>query len=521
MQPAATNNAGFVPNGAPLQPKKKNVPLIVGIIVAVLAILGALGYFVIYPKVMGKLVTPKVVYQHVIQNVTKEINAKVDDMVHERTFIDFSFSIDSNMPTISSFSGYTYGFNMGGDPVNKAAQIGLYMKNSTEEYSYYEYIKDNKKYSRFSTDQVLNYIGELTEAEATDIFTTLQEALTQTKMSSEDTNYVINKISELLISSFDESKFTREETTIKINGESVKAINNKYQIDNATAEKMAKHILDGLKADDKVVKTLADMLGVSEEEMKTSLTYEENKEDGEEEVETEPVTLTMNLYTDTKNSKSYGFAINDDKGELNIHYYTSDTASDFEYYTKTKDEETNKDTENKLTIIGVKREKGTNVDVTVNGTKVLALLITENTDTKLSLSYEVFGDEGASITGTFKMTLDETDKRSKILYEFTMKAGDQHLNVELNILNDWSSEIANINTGNAVQVTEAELQLKSQQALAQVMQTPVGILLQTLSSLSSGGVQDYYTDDYNSIESVDDGSIVITPDDPDITVPVA
>jgi hypothetical protein len=340
-------------------------------------------------------------------------------------------------------------------------------------------------------------------------------------MSSEDTNYVINKISELLISSFDESKFTREETTIKINGESVKAINNKYQIDNATAEKMAKHILDGLKADDKVVKTLAAMLGVSEEEMKTSLTYEENKEDGEEEVETEPVTLTMNLYTDTKNSKSYGFAINDDKGELNIHYYTSDTASDFEYYTKTKDEETNKDTENKLTIIGVKREKGTNVDVTVNGTKVLALLITENTDTKLSLSYEVFGDEGASITGTFKMTLDETDKRSKILYEFTMKAGDQHLNVELNILNDWSSEIANINTGNAVQVTEAELQLKSQQALAQVMQTPVGILLQTLSSLSSGGVQDYYTDDYNSIESVDDGSIVITPDDPDITVPVA
>lgn len=521
MQPAATNNAGFVPNGAPLQPKKKNVPLIVGIIVAVLAILGALGYFVIYPKVMGKLVTPKVVYQHVIQNVTKEINAKVDDMVHERTFIDFSFSIDSNMPTISSFSGYTYGFNMGGDPVNKAAQIGLYMKNSTEEYSYYEYIKDNKKYSRFSTDQVLNYIGELTEAEATDIFTTLQESLTQTKMSSEDTNYVINKISELLISSFDESKFTREETTIKINGESIKAINNKYQIDNATAEKMAKHILDGLKADDKVVKTLAAMLGVSEEEMKTSLTYEENKEDGEEEVETEPVTLTMNLYTDTKNSKSYGFAINDDKGELNIHYYTSDTASDFEYYTKTKDEETNKDTENKLTIIGVKREKGTNVDVTVNGTKVLALLITENTDTKLSLSYEVFGDEGASITGTFKMTLDETDKRSKILYEFTMKAGDQHLNVELNILNDWSSEIANINTGNAVQVTEAELQLKSQQALAQVMQTPVGILLQTLSSLSSGGVQDYYTDDYNSIESVDDGSIVITPDDPDITVPVA
>ena len=34
-------------------------------------------------------------------------------------------------------------------------------------------------------------------------------------------NYVINKISELLISSLEEDKFSREETTIKVNGEDI------------------------------------------------------------------------------------------------------------------------------------------------------------------------------------------------------------------------------------------------------------------------------------------------------------
>ena len=107
------------------------------------------------------------------------------------------------------------------------------------------------------------------------------------------------------------------------------------------------------------------------------------------------------------------------------------------------------------------------------------LLITENTDTKLTLTYEVFVDEQNSITGSFKMSIDENDKRSKILYEFTMKAGDQYINLELNLLNDWTSEVANFNTGSAVQETEADIQAKSQQLVGQIMQTPVGMLLQT------------------------------------------
>ena len=99
-----------------------------------------------------------------------------------------------------------------------------------------------------------------------------------------------------------------------------------------------------------------------------------------------------------------------------------------------------------------------------------------------------------------------------------MKSGNEYINVELNVLNDWSSEVANINTANAVQVTETDIQNKTNELMTQVMQTPVGMLLQTLSSMSSGGVQDYYDDSYNSIDTDYYGDVVITPDDPDTTI---
>lgn len=512
--PPVPTTAGFVPNGAPLQKKKKNTPLIIAIVLVIVAALAAVGYFKIYPLILQKMTTPKMVYEYVIQNATKEINAKVDDMVHDKTFMDVSLSIDSNMPKISSFSGYTYGVNFGGDPINKTAQLGLYMKNSTVEYSLYEYIKEGKKYSRYSTDQVLNYLGELSETEVNDLFGSLQEALTQNNTTNEDANYLINKISELLISSLDDSKFSREETTITVDGESIKVLNNKYTLDEKTIIATCKHLIDGLKADAKAVEILANYSGITVEEMKEQLTYEETTEESEE-----STAIVINLFTSTKGAESYGFAITDTQGNLNIHYYTTEKAFEFELYSKTKDEETNKESENKITALGVAREKGTSIDISINGAKIMNILVTENTENKLSLTYELL-TAGASITGSFKLSIDKNEKSSKTLYEFTMKAGEQYINVEFNLLNDWTSEVANINTGSAVQITEAEEQLKAQQLMTQVMQTPVGILLQTISSMSSGGVQDYYEDSYNSLDPDDSGDVTIIPDDTDVTIPV-
>ncbi len=510
------NNVGFVPNGAPLQ-KKKNKGLIIAIVVALIVVVACVGIFVVWPMIKKAQITPKKLYEVTIQSVTKEINSTINDVGHDKTLIDINLAVDSNMPTISSFSGYTFGINAGVDSTEKSLQAGLYMKNSSTEYSLFNYIKDGKKYSRYSTDNQLNFLGELSEEESNQIFATLVEAMeSQDDVSSEELNYVVNKISTLLIESLDENKFTREEETLKIDDQTVKVLNNKYVIDEATDEAMTKHILDGLKADAKAVTTLAKLMEISEDELKEKLTYKKEESDSEEKEES--TTLILNLYTDTKLTTPIGYSMTDDKGELDIHYYATEKAFEFGLYSKSVDEETNEDIENKITAIGIVRDKSTNVTVKLDDKKIMTIVINENTDTKLDLSYEVFGDEGANITGTFKMTLDETDKQNKNVYEFTMKAGEQYINVTLNLLMDWTSEVANINTGNAVQVSEVEIQNKTNQLMTQISQTPVGILLQTISGMMNPSIPDYYEGGNNLTDNSD---VIINPDTPDsvITVP--
>ena len=528
MTPAtpANGNVGFVPNGAPIE-KKKNKGLIILVVIAIVAILACVGIFVIFPMIKKASTTPKMMYEHAIKYVAKEINTKVNDSVHDKTLFDLSVGIDSNMPDISSFSGYTYGINAGVDPNGKAVQAGLYMKDAKSEYSLFNYIKDGKKYSRFSTDNQLNFLGELTEAETNELFAIFNEMLKEEDtVTNEEITYLVDKVSELLISSIKEDKLTREETTIKIGDQSVKVLNNKYVIDEATAEEMEKTIKDGLKADAKVISTLAKMIGKEEDEIKEVLTYKTKEEQAKENEYTEtvnddedeePVTLIMNLYTDADLTGLVGFALTDDKGEINVHHYSTEKTFEFGLYSKSLDEETNQDVENDIKAVGIVRDKVTNVSITVNKKEVMTLAIKENTENKLELSYEILGDEGAMITGTFKMIIEENDKQSKAKYEFSMKAGAQYVNVSLNMLIDWTSEVANINTGNAVQVTEADIQNKTTQLMTQIYQTPVGIFLQTLSGSMNSGIQDYY-DDYNAIQG--NGDVVINQDQPDVIIDV-
>ena len=222
--PAQPNNngVGFVANGAPLQ-KKKKTGLIIAIVAVVLVALVLLGVFVIGPAILKAAITPKVVYESSIQAVSKEISTTVTGVVHDKAIYEIEVDLDSNMEMISSFSGYTYGINAGIDPTNETMQMGLYMKNSSVEYSMWNYIKDGKEYSRYSTDQVLNYLGEVTEEESNELFATFKEALeSQSNADDEDLTYLIDKVSTLLIETIDESKLSQEETTLTLNEESVK-----------------------------------------------------------------------------------------------------------------------------------------------------------------------------------------------------------------------------------------------------------------------------------------------------------
>lgn len=502
-QPGGTN---FVPNAEPLK-KKSNKGLIIGIVVAVVAVLAVVGYFVIYPLIMKNMITPNKVYENTINAVFKEITTTVEDVVHDKAIYSFDAKIDSNMPTISSFSGYTYGINVGVDPTKEALQAGLYMKNANADYSLWGYIKDGKQYTRYSTDNKLNYIGELSSEEHDELFGALKEALeAQGKADAESINYVINKINELVLSSIKEDKLTQEEATITVNKENIKVLNNKYVLDEATMKATVKHIVDGLKADKKAVTNLATLLGVKEEEVTQMLTYEESEEDDG----VEYTTMIVNIYT-TNKAELVGFAITDEKGNNDIHYYKNGGSFELEYYEKTEDTETNKDIENTLSIVGVEKGGKTNVTVTFNKEKIATLVINKNTETELDLDYTVILGEEQNVTGSLAIKVDEGNDKSRYTYDFSMKAAEQYINVTLDISLDWTTQVANINTGEAVTVTEAELALKDAAFIEALANTPIGALFQTMGGDTSAGINDYYSDSYYEMmpgDNVDTSDVI-------------
>lgn len=504
-------NGGFVP-GTVAPEKKTNKGLMAVIIVAVIAVLGVLGYFVVYPLILKSLVTPEKVYTNTINAVFKEITTTVEEVVHEKATYSIDLAVDSNMPTISSFSGYNYSVNVGVDPTTEAFQAGLTMKNSSTNYSVWGYIKDGKKYTRYSTDDVLNYIGELSTEESNELFDTFKQALdTQDGADTEKINYVINKINELVVSSIDETKLTQEDVTIKIGGTDVKVLNNKYVMDEAAVEKTAKHVLDGLKGDKTVVKNLSELLDSSEDEVKEMLTYEEPEKDEETEEEKEETPLIVNIYV-TNKGDFVGVAFTDDKGNVDLHYYNNNGSFEIKLYEKSVDEETNKETENTASIVGVPKSGKTNVTVTYNKETVATLVINKNTETELDLNYEIVVAEDQKINGTLAIKNDNNDKRIKNTIKFTMKASDQYLNIDLGTTIDWTTEVAKINTGNAVTVTEEEHANKKTAFRDQVNNTPIGLFFQTTSGNMSGGINDYYDDEYYNddyYEITDDEEIII------------
>ena len=514
-----TGGTNFVPNAEPLK-KKSNKGLIIGGVIGVVAVLAVVGYFVIYPLIMKNMLTPNKVYENTINAVFKEITTTVEDVVHDKAIYAFDVKLDSNMPALSSFSGYNYGINIGVDPTKEALQAGLYMKNANTDYSLWGYIKDGKQYTRYSTDNVLNYIGDLSSEEHEELFSALKQALeAQGNADAESINYVINKVNELVISSIKEDKLTQDEATIKVNNENIKVLNNKYVLDKETMKHTLKHIIDGLKADKKAISNIAALLEVTEEEVTQMLTFEESEEDDES---VEFTTMIVNIYT-TKKAELVGFAFTDEKGNIDLHYYKNGGSFELELFEKTEDEETNKEIENSIKIVGVEKSGKTNVTVTYNKEKIATLVINKNTETELDLDYTIIIGEGQNVTGSLAIKVNEGNDKSSYTYDFSMKAAEQYINVTLGISLDWTSQVANINTGEAATVTEAELAAKDAAFMEALNNSPIGALFQTMSGDTSSGINDYYGDydDYYEVmpgDDVDTSDVIFQDNTPDSDV---
>ena len=501
---ADLTNIGFVAASDDLPKKKSKVPLIITIIV--LIILGVVGYFVVYPYVLRTFFNdPMNVYTTTIDSAFRGINTSINEVVHEKAIYDIELSLDSNLEVLKPYSGYKYGVNFGIDPNKKNLQLGYAIKTPTNlEYSAYSYIKDNKTYERYSTyrDESgktgLIYTGETNSQEVSDLFSSFQGLINNyDKVNNDDLNYLVDKLSKTISGSIDENKLSKEDASITLNGESLKVTNNKYVLDLDNKRRTVKYVIDAFKDDDKALEIFAKLTDGNKDEIKKAL-----EEINVDEVITEDDTLYISIYTYGNKNTIIGYAITDAKEEVEFHYYSKDKGFFEAYiYSVEDNEETGKREESKIDIKGVDNADGHKITVSVNGEEAIILDIKAWDEKTKEFDYTI-KDKDGDYTGTVKYTKDLNDERLKVNFDFSIKVSkDENLSIGLAFTEDWSSEVANINTsatGSVVNLTETEIaDVRNRFNTELYNSTPLGTFFQTVSGMYEPGINEYYDTENN------------------------
>lgn len=492
-----SSNVGFVANGEPLK-KKKNpiIGIIIGIVIV--AILAVVGYFVVFPFVVKTFFTnPKQIYTVAIQNFTSNITKNVNNVVHDKGIFDISAKMETDIPMLEEYADYTYGVRFGYDPNKKNLEYGYSVKDDSNEYSNYYYLKNGNMYTRYSTHRDLIYLGPVEQTNINEIFTTINALFTQREdiINNEDINYIVNKTSQLLIETLDENKFVKEDASITVKGEALKVIRSKYTLNSEDIKSTILHIYEGLISDDKVLEIIATNAAVPKEELKEALNN--SLEELKESEISKDNKIVMGIYTYGNKVEAVGFeiAINDN---FNAHYYNKDGNYEFVAVSKTEyDEESDEDeSTSTIKIIGTKSGNITNTTISIDDTEIAKLAISAWDDTKKEFDYTILANEDngieKDIKGHFLFTNEITDKKSSMKLAFDIELEEGDLGIELNFKNDWSTDVSNVNTNAAVTLEQMDLYNVATSFQTHLMRTPLGILFQTIGGTQDNDINDYY-----------------------------
>lgn len=490
-----SNSVGFVAVSASSK-KKKNKGLIAAIVIFSILALAAIGYFLVWPYIKNTyLSNPKNVYETTIRTAFKNIKDNVTEVVHDKAIYDLQFSFDSNMSDFIEYSGYTYGLNIGIDPENEAVQNGFSIRDSANiGHSFTQYLKDGKEYLRYSSYPDLIYVGDADMNKVGQLYTSFNDLLSfSKKANSEEINYLIDKLTDAIVASIDDSKLSREEASITINGKKVKVANNKYEINYDTATKMIKVIAKTLKDDEKTITILSKMFE-AEETMITSLLdslASEEINDGDD-TDNNDAVITFSIYTTTGlRSDVVGFGCRTNQNDSEIHYYTSENYSEFKAYIVSKNIETNKEEKTNFDIISRTGGGKTSVSINFNETEIMTLYIKDWTETEKDLDYVIKLGE-SEIKGSVNFVTDKNDERNKYSLAFTMEMGLEFISFALEFTEDWDSEVSYINTGTAVTLSDDQIKDKHAEFISLISKTPIGKAFTTVSGDYNPVMNEYY-----------------------------
>ena len=482
------SSIGFVAVGEEVK-KKKNKPLIITVTLVLLIVLAAVGYFVLYPMMYRKFLSnPKAVYEAVIKDSFKGISNSVNEVVHSKVIYDLNVNIETNIEAIKDFSGYTYGINLGVDPQNKAIQTSLKLKDiSNQEHSYTTYVRDNRQYTRLSNYRELIYNGPVDYEEASQLFLSFQDILDMSnKAKGEDFSYLVDTFAQQLANSIVESKLTKEEASITINGEKIKVLNHKYAIDNETLSTMVKSIAEAFESDDKALEIIATTLGSTKDDVKKMI----DGIDYSKKFMKDDLIIYVNIYTLPTKKTVMGIELNSNEDDSYIHWFKKNDYFEIRGYTEQHDSMTGKDNIYDLIIVGKNDNGKKKVVVSLNEKELANFLISNWDENTKDFTYEIKSDN-ISYTGNIKFTRDVNEDRAKYTFVGTLNLGDEYFRLAFDLTEDWTSEIANINTGVAVTLSEEEYNAKLNEFIMSLESNPLYKMFSTVSGEFVGLDGDY------------------------------
>lgn len=481
-----SSNVGFVAAGSPLD-KKKNPIIKYAVIGILLVVCGLLGYFYVYPFVVNTFFNkPKTVYTETIKSFTNNINSIIENKTHDKDIYDISLEFDSNIAELSDYVGYTYGFRYGYEPSKKNLEVGYSIKNDKVDYSNYVYRKGTDYYTKYSNYNDILYLDTEESINSNTLFSTIEELLKNKDiLTSEEIIYINNKVSELFIETIDESKLSKEKTTIVINDKTYKGYKHIYSLNQDDCLEIKKHIYEGLKNDDNVIKYLSDAMGITLDETKNL--FEINDEDKEE------FELKISIITEGFKANVIGLQIEDNEGS-SMHYYFNEGNFEFVSYTEYKDEDEIINTTS-FEVIGI--NKGSYTDVTINYDKetIAKLNVKVWEDNKKEFDYTLFIKEDEEnikeYSGSIKYSKNVEDVKANYVLDFSLDVGDDDISLSINIDNYWKTDVANVNTNAAVTLSDYDKDVVKQNYINEVLKTPIKIFYNTIGGYTDSTVNDY------------------------------
>lgn len=490
------NNINFVSTGKELK-KKKNPVVLTAIVLGILIVVFVFGYFIGYPFIMKTFFNkPKEAFTKGINNVTTLANTLVDDTAHDTGTVDIKLTLDTNIEALKQFSGYTYGVKVGVDPYSSSVEMGYSVRNENtkEDFSEYYYLKKDSFYKRYSTYRDLLYVPDMNNGGIESLFNTLIENRNQiTKLNNNDVKYIVNKISNSLISSLNEDKLVKEDTSFTVNNKTIKATKHKYVMDSSTLDSTKNKIINDLTNDEQALQILANILDVNKDDVSKTLNDTFDFADD--------ATLTISIITTLNKLNIIGYEFNYNNQAIITYYKDNDN---FEINADLNININDNTIDKKINMIGIKKEKVTDVSIKVDDEDKAKLSISSWSDNQKIFDYSIIDQEGKTITGSFNYTKNNSGKDLKSSIELRVKNDDIYLNATLNIDYDWTNEVANINTMAAKRISDYELEQIDIAFLQYLKNTPLGVLFKTIGGDADPSINDYYGDDYNNEESNND-----------------